>query len=445
MAASVLLLLTALSGLEIKAQSVRAKAPDSLELCALVDSVNRTWQGRGHLLARTSATALGPLVSWTTDPGPQLFWRQLLTSGDTTYTQAALLRLARIRTGDTATPTSLKEGIDRILAPGCAELDAPPQWRGQRGTTWADAWLPLASVPCSQASAVLGWDNSHGLQGQVDVELANLMGTARSGSLVASAKGEDRNFELQWHEPWLGNWDVGLDASASLQETSIQLLRRAEVQSLWPAPEGTWVAGLEGWIDISGAVDSTVQTQAFGTKVGWKWKARPHPDWLHPPCDIDVSTTTLQTGGTSEPWLASSQAKMDWGWSTGDATALAVRFVGQAVLPLDTSDWQGESHPLGGSSDWKGHQEGQFQSAQWAVGELELRAGAGDWGAAAFFDPGVVWILYADGPRPHPGYGAGAGMHWIRSSEEVRLDLAVGEDTRSWQDALLHLSVQSRF
>jgi hypothetical protein len=214
---------------------------------------------------------------------------------------------------------------------------------------------------------------------------------------------------------------------------------------LFPAPSGTWIAGIEAWIDLSGPADSIREVSALGTTLGWKWTSSARSGWLRPERRAEILFTSLQTEGTPQPWLLRSRSKLTWGWALNAWLALTGGLDAQGLFPMDSLTAIGEARPMGGSSNWKGHQEGQFQTAQWVVGDLELRAGTSGWGAAAFFSPGAVWLWKSNGPRPVPGFGSGFGLRWEQQKQVIRLDLAGGEDTRSWQDIYLHLTLQSRF
>jgi len=415
---------------------------DSIELSEIADSLTTTWQEAGHLLARTRIQANGNQIRWNIESGPLFQWREIRSSRDSVFTNRTLIRLSGLHRGNLATPSSLAQASERIQAAGCSDQDAPAQLRGQRGTTWADAWLPLKALPCSHAQAAFGWESRHGMQGQVDALLANLLGSARSLELSASSKAGTRDFDLAWHEPWVGDWDIAIDARLTLLETPENQLRKAQAQSLWPAPVGTWIAGLEASsVLVLVGADSSKEVTTIGTRLGWRWIRKGRSDWLHPARSLDASLTTLQSSGIERSWRLRGQASMRWSWLPWRNLAIATRLDAQGLLPLDSTGSLGESHAVGGSNDWKGHQEGQFQTPQWAVGELELRTGSDAWGLAAFLSPGAVWLQGS----PRLGLGYGTGLRWARRNGDVRLDLAGNEEIRSWQDILVHLSLQSRF
>lgn len=418
---------------------------DSTRLSRLADSILAVWMEEGHLLARIHLEASGRQVQWRIDPGPALQWRSLASPGDSTYRPESLMRLGRLRRGDPATPGSLAKAIGHIEGAGCAELTAPARWSGQRGTTWADAWLSLQALPCSQADLAMGWEQAHGFQGQGSVTLANLLGTARSASLRASSRSEQEHFSLDWHEPWLGDWDISMDLHAHLQQSPTRQLQLGSLQAQWPAAIGAWSLGVQAWSSLTSLTDTTfARSTALGSRLGWNWSGASRETWLRPGRSASVSISTLRTRGTPQPWLVEAALTSRWGIPF-ERFSLSFEADAQALLPLDSLSASGATRALGGASDWKGHREGQFPTAQWAVGTMEGRVEAGGWGAAMFLAPGAVWIWRADGPHPRPGYGAGIGLNWTRGSGRVRLDLAIGEDTRDWQDALLHLALTNRF
>lgn len=421
---------------------ILSQPADSVQLSRIADSLTTAWQESGHLLARTHIRANGNQILWKIESGPLLQWREIRSSRDSIFSNRTLLRLSGIHRGDLATPGSLAKASERIQAAGCSDQEAPAELRGQRGTTWADAWLPLKALPCSHAQAAFGWESRHGMQGQVDALLANLLGSARSLELSASSKAGTRSFDLAWHEPWLGEWDIAIDARLTLLETPENQLRKAQAQSLWPAPAGTWIAGLEAssLLVLAGA-DSSLEATSVGTRLGWRWASRKRADWLHPTQTAEASLTTLRSNEIERAWRLRGQASVRRSWLPWRNLAIATRLDAQGLLPLDSIGSLGESRAVGGSNDWKGHQEGQFQTPQWAVGELELRTGSNAWGLAAFLSPGVVWLQ----SRPHMGLGYGSGLRWARRSGDIRLDLAGNEEILSWQDILVHLSLQNRF
>lgn len=418
---------------------------DSTQLSQLSDSILNNWMEEGHLLARLHLDASGNQIRWRIDAGPTLQWRSLASTGDNTYRPETLMRLGRIHRGTPATPSSLARAVSSIEAAGCTEVTLPAKWTGQRGTTWADAWLALREIPCSQADLAMGWDQLNGFQGQGSVTLANLLGTARSTSLRASSRNQQNFFSLDWHEPWIGDWDLSLDLHAHLQQSPTRQLQLGSLQSQWPANLGAWSLGLQAWSSLTNLTDTTfARSSAWGSRLGWSWTGTPRETWLRPERSTSFSISTLRTRGTPQPWLVQATLTSHWGLPF-EHFSLAAQIDGQALLPLDSLSASGATRALGGASDWKGHGEGQFPTAQWIVSTLEGRIEAGGWGAAIFLAPGAAWIWRPDGPHPHPGYGAGIGLNWTRGPSRARLDLAIGEETRNWQDALLHLSLTNRF
>lgn len=439
------LLAALLSSPPLEGSKEFASRPDSAILKGLTDSLLSLWTEQGHLLARVRLEARGRETHWRIDPGPTLQWRSLATTGDSTYRPEALMRLGRIRRGDLATPSSLERALGSIRAAGCAEVTAPARWTGLRGTTWAEAWLALQEIPCSQADLAMGWEQSKGFQGQGSVTLANLLGTARAARLQASSRDELDHFSLDWHEPWIGDWDLALDLHAQLQQSPTRQLQQGILQGRWPAALGSWSLGAQAWSSTTSLTDSTVlHSSAWGTRLGWSWKAVQPATWLAPSRDISLSAATLRTRGTPQPWLMETALAAHWGIPL-EHVSLALGTDIQALLPLDSLSASGATRALGGAGDWKGHREGQFPTAQWILGTLEARVEAGGWGAALFFLPGAAWIWQADGPGPRLGFGTGLGLNWTRGPNQVRLDLAIGEETRDWQDALLHLNLANRF
>lgn len=440
-----LLLAAFISSPTLTGTSELESAADSTRLSLLADSILDSWMEEGHLLARIHLEASGRQARWRIDPGPTLQWRSLASTGDSTYRPETLMRLGRLHQGDLATPRSLALALEAIEKAGCAEITAPAKWTGLRGTTWADAWLPLQALPCSQADLAMGWEQAHGFQGQGSVTLANLLGTARSASLRASSRSEQDFFSVDWHEPWLGDWDISLDLHAHLQQSPTRQLQQGSLQAQWPAALGAWSLGAQAWSALTNLTDTTfARSSAWGSRLGWSWSGTARETWLRPGHDASLSISTLRTRGTPQPWLIETALTSRWGMPF-EFLSLAFQVDAQALLPLDSLSASGATRALGGASDWKGHREGQFPTAQWIIGTIEGRVEAGGWGVATFLAPGTVWIWQANGPHPRPGYGAGIGLNWTRSSSKVRLDLAIGEDTKDWQDALLHLTLTNRF
>lgn len=422
--------------------SLRMTTPmDSVQLAALADSLVGVWQEEGHLLASVHLTALSDRVDFVTSPGARFVWREVRLVGDSAYTPYALGRLAGLARGQAARPSELEQAVQRIEADGCAEVAGTPRLQGQRGTIWADAWLPIRRLPCSQAQALVGWEQNHGYQGFVEAKLGNVLGTARQGALSVSAQTSERRFQLDWREPWLGDWPAGLDLQLELRETTQEQLRRGMTQLRIPASLGTWLLGLEAWSDLQGLADSTPRTlSAMGSRVGWERTSRERK-WIGSRWEMHFVATNLQTWGSSDKLLVRAEVTALRSWAPLDWLAVQVRGSGKGIWPLDSSLALSEARSLGGAAGWKGHQEGQFLVPQWAWGELETRVGNAQWGAALFAAPG----LYGNQDALHTGWGAGGGIFWSRDGNDLRLDLAAGEGTRSWDEAFLHLTAKNRF
>jgi len=421
---------------------------DSAQVAHLADSLLEPWRESGHLLARIRVEAQAPTLDYQIQPGPFFQWRGVRSFGDSVYTPAVLARLSGLVKGSPAAPSQLDKAVQNLSQDGCAEIAGAPQPRGIPGTIWADAWIPLRRIPCSQAQAALGWDQQSGFQGFVEAKLVNILGTARQASLSASANPEATRFNFLWKEPWLGSWNVGLDLQLELQETKLEQLRRAMLQARWPLGYGSWIVGLETWTDIvsSDSTDSAAATKvsAVGSRFGWEHS--PHESgWLSPLWSGSLLATSLQTFQDSRRLLLRSEGSIKLRVPVGAWAAVQTRVSARSLWPLDSLTAIGETRTLGGAGNWKGHQEGQFLSPRWVWGELELRAGTDAWGSALFAAPGLVWRRSESDFSCHPGWGAGIGFFWSRSGNDVRLDIAAGESTRSWEEAYLHLVLANRF
>jgi hypothetical protein len=421
---------------------------DSSQLARIADSLLQPWRENGHLLASIHVEAQAPRIEYHIQPGPFFQWRAVRSYGDSIYTPNALVRRSGLTAGRPAAPSQLEAAAKNLTQDGCAEIAGEPQPRGVPGTGWADAWIPLRRVPCSQAQAALGWDQQGGFQGYVEAKLANLLGTARQANLSASSYPEATRFDFLWKEPWIGSWNVGLDLQLELQETKLEQMRRAMIQARWPWEYGNWIVGIETWTDIvtSDSSDSAPATKvsAVGSRFGWEHS--PHDaGWLSPFFSGSLLATSLQTFQDSRHLLLRSEASLRLRRPLTSWSAAQVRLSARSLWPLDSSSALGETRSLGGAGSWKGHQEGQFLSPQWIWGEAELRAGAPDWGCALFAAPGLVWKRAEGGYASHSGWGAGVGFFWSRAGNDVRLDLAGGEGTRSWDEAYLHLVLSNRF
>lgn len=258
---------------------------DSAQVAHIADSLLEPWRESGHLLARIRVEAQAPKLDYQVQPGPFFQWRGVRSFGDSVYTPSALAHLSGLVKGSPAAPSQLDKAVQNLSQDGCAEVAGTPQPRGIPGTIWADAWIPLRRIPCSQAQAALGWDQQSGFQGFVEAKLVNILGTARQASLSASASTEATRFDFLWKEPWLGSWNVGLDLQLELQETKLEQLRRAMLQARWPLGYGSWVVGLETWTDIvsSDSTDSAATTKisAVGSRFGWE-RAPHESGWLSP-------------------------------------------------------------------------------------------------------------------------------------------------------------------
>jgi len=422
--------------------SLRLTAPmDSAQTAALADSLVGVWQEEGHLLASVRLTALPDRVDFVATPGARFVWRDTRLVGDSAYTPYALDRLSGLVRGQPARPSELEQATQRIESDGCAEVAGIPNLQGQRGTIWADAWLPIRRLPCSQAQALVGWEQNHGYQGFVEAKLGNVLGTARQGALSVSAKTSERRFQLDWREPWLGDWQAGLDLQLELRETTEEQLRRGMTQLRIPAGTGTWLVGLEAWSDLQGLADSTPHTlSAMGSRVGWERTARER-GWIGSRWEMHVLATNLQTWGSSEKLLVRAEITALRSWTPLSWLSLQVRGSGKSLWPLDSSLAMSEARSIGGASGWKGHQEGQFLVPRWAWGEFETRLGNAQWGTALFAAPGIQ----GNERTMHTGWGAGGGIFWSRDGNDLRLDLAAGESTRTWDEAFLHLTARNRF
>lgn len=420
-------------------------------LASVVDSL----VAEGRLLARASADSLvrapdGIRLNVSADPGPRFSWSDLSQEGSR-LRPGALRRLSRWKPGQDADPARLEDALRRLEATGWVRRAAPADMVREPRSLRLRARLHLEDLPSSMVEAAGGWSSGEEATGSLGVELANLLGSARSLSFGIERDGNGSRAQAEWIEPWLGPLDVQALLGGQFQGDSL-----VHAMRLWTdlsgSPGQDWLTlsvGLGWWRHSERSPSDTVfgdpETET-STRLGARARVGdPDAFWPRRRAELALATETIHLDARLGRLRATASSEATLPLTT--SLAGQIRLGARGVWPLDPSTPTAEMASPGGIDGWHGWRDGSPWSPSWAWGALEARLGpTGRGGLRAFWEPGLWWVRRADREwEPRATWTAGGGVRWRAGAWEIDVLVAGPRETPSWEEALVHLRARNRF
>jgi outer membrane protein assembly factor BamA len=422
----------------------------------------RTYSERGHPLARVYPGRFrrddGRLsFALRLGEGPPASVETVRVFGNRTTDERVIARIAGVRPGDPWDIRKIERMSERLRREGLfTSVGEPRIVRGSRDNL-IGLEIEVEEGPSSSVFGVLGYnpgENGKGdLVGLVQLDLRNLLGTARRGSLhFEKQAGDVRDLSFRYREPWvLGTqMSVEVGAAQALRDT---LYSRTDLDVGVGVPTGSRstfrIAADRRSSTFDDATGENVSETSTGGLAGWGIDARdrrinPTRGWLG---DLTVGGRETESGIVRSRVETGGQILAPLGrtWVLSEEAGFRGVWTAQGDVPLY------EQYYLGGTRTVRGYREEQFHGERvwWTRSELRYRLTTrsrayffGDAGGYRFETP------LASGPPQAVsdvlvGGGVGASLE-SRGSGVVRFELALGRGN-AFADAKVHVALEQEF
>ncbi len=429
---------------------------DRRNISAVEDRLRRLLLDTGHLFA-TLELGVEPGVGEATAvlrvrvvPADNYKLGGLKALGTKTDPQV-LQRLSLLRFGEDFSASRLDLARARLSRLGYYEAVEAGPWYRDSSRNLIHPALSIRDLQANRIAGVLGYDSESPeggtLQGFFDLELQNLMGTARDLQFHFAASGLERKLSLDYREPWLPRLDIGarLGGEVWLQDSTyaetrgqLDLFQALSFVSEW-ALEFLWQSNRYP----SDSLRKGSQALATGMRI-----RRDTRDYAGAEMSGSLQTYGLRAWRRElrqvDYFLL--QASLDWRrwFSLNRRHVVYLRVAAGGNLPLEGENDRGELHALGGAGSLRGYRDAELLTNLYGYANFEFqRLLAQGNRIYLFMTPGLVNRLSGDVHwRRVAGYGLGfdlASREWI-----LGLSYALSPQ-RSPGEGLVHVRVENRF
>jgi len=350
--------------------------------------------------------------------------------------------------------TALEELESRLRRSGLFSRVEPAHLKLHAGGNGAYE-IRVTEAPSTRLSGVIGIGGiEQTVNGLVDVDLANLFGTARSFQAHWEGRGEGRaNYAIRYREPWVLAWPVAV-SGAFQQEQEDTIYTRSD-----------WIADVEiaaldrlvlrlGWQREETTRPSSVlrSSRRGSSRFGLRWDAR---DALahRRGALLDLTATN---GTQTDRFLDAPSVRRN---------VTTLEALGSVELPRGSFGLFLGGHgfmrvapgeepraenlfAVGGARTLRGYEERRFRTGRGGVLTVEGRRYLGP-GPARIFVFTDVGLFDGDRSLGTEGdamkLGAGIGLRATSRLGLVGLDVGAAEDIRSYDEVRLHFSVEGRY
>ncbi len=439
---------------------------DSARAVASIDSqINRFLHdalARGFPMTRMQidSVVLGDSIElWCRElPGPRARVRQVQFSGSHRTRERFLRRVVGFEPGRTFRSEEAllarealedTELFERVAGP----YVLLPEDDGIGGGHGAeiDLLFDLEGRPVNRLTGILGYSGAdERLYGYVDVLLGNLFGTGRVAQMRWQGQEDlESSFHLSWHEPYLFQWPVALDARLYhvLQDT-IYAESTYGLDLGW-FPLRRWRLGA-GW-DWSRLVLGGEAGQRIGRHTARFSLARTAPSWHRAGRGWAGRVEVATTSGWNRDIRRGSWKGRTWFGLRGMGV-----WVGHEAGVVAGADslLRVDAFAVGGAASLRGTYEGAYRNLRYLLVRQEAGVRApGPAGARFYLLADLAWMRPW---KPIPGtqfgrpdrerflHSFGCGLEVPTRAGEVSLDYAVLKG-RSLAQGRIHLHLTSRF
>lgn len=423
----------------------------------------RTYSERGHPLARiypsrfrrTEDGRLG--FTLRVGEGPPVTLESVRVFGTHRTEERAVGRIGGVRPGDAWDVRRIERMAGRLRREGLfASVGEPRIVRGSRDDRLA-VEIEVEEGPSSSVFGVLGYnprrEGGGDVVGQAEIDLRNLLGTARRASFrFAKQPGDVRDLAFRYREPWVLGSPLSVEAGAA-QALRDTLYSRTDLDVGVAVPTGAVstfrLAAERRSSSFDDAAGENVSETATGGSASWEVDLRdrrinPARGWR---AGVLLGARENEDGVRRTRVETSGQVLIPWRRRLVLSQELAFRGVWSTAGPVPLFD----QYYLGGTNSLRGYREEQFHGSRiwWVRSELRYRLAAAS-RAYVFGDVGGYRFeteVSAGAARAADDILAGGGVGaalLTRGSGLVRFELAIGRGD-GFADAKVHVGLEQEF
>jgi outer membrane protein assembly factor BamA len=422
----------------------------------------RLYSERAHPLARVYPSRFrfdGERLSFVVrlGEGPAASLESVRVFGNRTTNDRVVARIAGLRPGDPWDVRKIERMAGRLRREGLfTSVGEPRVVRGSRDNLLG-VEIEVEEGPSSSVFGVLGYnpgrEGKGDVVGLVQLDLRNLLGTARRASLhFEKQPGDVRDLSFRYREPWVLGSPLSLEVGAA-QALRDTLYSRTDLDAAVAIPTGDRstfrIAAERRSSSFDDSAGRDVSETATGGSVGWSIDARdrrinPTRGWLS---GLTVGARKTESGARRTRIETTGQVLAPWGraWVVSQEGGFRGVWSSEDDVPLY------EQYYLGGTRTLRGYREEQFhgQRVWWTRSELRYRLTArsrayvfGDVGGFEF-EERLSGAPPRDVSDVLAGGGVGASVE-SRGSGVVRFELALGRGD-GFSDAKVHVGLEQEF
>jgi outer membrane protein insertion porin family len=436
---------------------------DAARCEAAAARILRAYAERGYPLARVYPGRFRKMddgrlsFSFTIGEGPETFVESLRVFGETSTSEEVVARIGGVRPLDRWDVRRFENMARRLRREEIFQRVGEPRVvRGSRDNQLGIE-IEIEEGKTNSVLGVLGYnpDPAGGgeLVGLVDLNLGNILGTARRASLHFERQAAGiQDVSFRFREPWVLGSPLSLEGGAA-QSVRDTLYTRTDLDLALGIPLGfhsTATVAAERRTSSFDAFDgSRVSEVSTGGSVGLASDARdrrvnPRRGWA---ASLRVGVRNTEEGERRTRGEANGQILLPWGSRWGFSEQAGFRGVWSTAIDIPLY----ENYFLGGTNTVRGYREEQFRGERiwWARSELRYRL-AEDSRAYLFADVGGYDFETREATGELrtetdvvPGGGIGISVP-TGAAGRARFEIALGRGD-AFSDAKVHASVEQEF
>jgi outer membrane protein insertion porin family len=380
---------------------------------------------------------------------------RLDVSGGKTKSSTAC-RTAGLKAGEPFDPWSMGEVVSRLSSSGLFSRVESPVIRRGSADSLVVIEVPVVEPPSSSVSGLLGYSGRQGgAVGFLDLELGNILGTAREGAFRwENSGGGLSSYSAGYVEPWLGGLPISLELGVNhlAQDTTYSTTGFSADLNVDSGGMLSFAVGAgREKTALAGETEGVVTRRSrLAIRAGAELDARDDP--------LDARSGLLLAAsgdwGSRVDGIPGTAEENSWRVVRYDlASELHRRLHGRHGVYLGAR-WRGirsdeESIPwdqllrFGGASSLRGYREDQFRAEETLLLQVEHRIAIGDGGSRLFLfaDSG---FLRGGGAPDGAQIGYGLGIRAAAAGGQMGVDFGMGAGD-SWSEAKVHVRMKRLF
>jgi len=337
---------------------------------------------------------------------------------------------------------NIDRGIRRLNRAGIVSITRQPYPALDTRGKWSIV-IGAKDMPATSVSGVLGYADEK-LSGDIEFSSRNIAGTGRAASFSVYVSESDREIEIYYREPFIGNVNIAPDIYSSWEKyDSTYSTREHKLGVNFPLSfELDSYIGLVVRRTVPGIAGSAVlHSEEFGLEGGLTYTTLNHPTL--PTRGVKISTSI--TGEYLHRWGSNDTEEI--GSNGGASAIMAIPTMMWLSLWFRAAGWGWLKPTIPPESDWeyiggwqnlRGYRENQFSGCRLVWGTLEPRIIPVQ---SIHIFPFMDFGSYRDSEKWNTKIGYGAGVEFLYGGGVFSIEYGIGE-SRTLSGGLLHFGIR---